>query len=321
MRLAVALAALLVAAVAAPASGHAVLGGAPKSLRARDVLQGQLSTDDASEQEERKREAAAPNRVAALMQLVAEEMPGSKCKELGLFILAVACCISPLLQACFMANDMPMGRVMVQLFAGITILFCCIHLYQEGMVSKVVNGEPMGGWCLFVSLYAFIVLTCWAIQLCCIVSAGVTVVVAAKAIEHIKNESVKKIRQQFDEMSADLTPELKAYYSSQEFKDKCDTIFVEADKDGNGTLDMNELRETVLSRFTNPDSIITDPFFIMAFDKNGSSEIEQDEFYELMKYFDMVYPLASQGYSDGKGTLASTTTTTAPAPAQEAQMV
>ena len=26
----------------------------------------------------------------------------------------------------------------------------------------------------------------------------------------------------------------------------------------------------------------------MAFDKNGSSEIEQDEFYELMKYFDMV---------------------------------
>lgn len=231
-------------------------------------------------------EEVAPLGSARAMVQVAEPdvMPQGDCKHLGLLMLVLACCVLPIMQVVLSSRGGPMGAAVATCCVGAALLLCCGYLYQRGMVQKLLAGDELEGWCLAVSIYALLVLASVSINLCCLVTA-VGAVAAAGG-----NGTVEKIRRLNQELSDELPPETKAYYDSREFKDKCDKLFSAADVNQNGRLELSELRGPLLSQITGShDDILQDKCFVEAFDENGNAEIEQAEFHEMMRYFDMVY--------------------------------
>jgi len=105
-------------------------------------------------------------------------------------------------------------------------------------------------------------------------------VVLEKAVENFKNEMAKNMRESFNK---ECPEEEKGKYNSKEFKDKCDELFKKADTDGNGTLDAKELKKTVAD-ILGADADSQSELILLAFDENHDSKLEEDEFFELMKY-------------------------------------
>jgi len=95
------------------------------------------------------------------------------------------------------------------------------------------------------------------------------------------------------EYEQECPDDLKAKYSTQEFKDKCDKLFADADTDGNGTLDLEELREP-LHKYLSEESDFDLNFLFRAFDEDKSDAIEKDEFYELMRHMKWKHHVAKE---------------------------
>lgn len=166
-----------------------------------------------------------------------------------------------------------------------------IYLFYTRTLQMFLSGAAMSRWCQGLCVWfsvSLFLLAMWT--LIYVVHIMPTLMISAKALHEFKNESVKGIREKFDELEAELSDRRKAYYKSKKFKAKCDRLFDDADKDGNGILDMKELREAVLHTTEDPDSMKEDEQFVKAFDEDGNSLVEKDEFYEMMKYFDIVNP-------------------------------
>lgn len=254
-----------------------------KRMMLGKFTQAPLSIDDLGEEALPVGDAQAMVRGSrAMVQVVEPEMKQDECQYLGLIMLVLVCCVSPIAQVFLSSRGSPIAAQVASAAVGAAVLVCCIYLYQKGMVSKLFAGDEMGGWCLAVSIYAFLALGFVAIQLCCLVTVAGAVGAAVVA----QNMAVQQIRDKNTELSEALSPAMKVYYDSQEFKDKCNKLFWKADVNKNGKLEMIELREHVLSEM--PD-VGQDKYFLLAFDENGNAEIEIEEFYEMMKYFDMVY--------------------------------
>jgi len=63
----------------------------------------------------------------------------------------------------------------------------------------------------------------------------------------IKNELIKKMHEEYEQKSQGLSGPRKAYFESDVFKERCDTLFETYDTDGNGTLNMEELQPLILA--------------------------------------------------------------------------
>lgn len=81
----------------------------------------------------------------------------------------------------------------------------------------------------------------------------------------------------------------KDYLNSKEFLAKCNDMFLEADKDGNGVLNIKELKQFVLKDLPEEQQarLHDEELFKEAFDfldENQNGSIDQEEFVEVMKY-------------------------------------
>jgi len=98
---------------------------------------------------------------------------------------------------------------------------------------------------------------------------------------------VKKMKEATEKRR--LSDAEKDYLNSKEFLAKCNDMFLEADKDGNGVLDIKELKQFVLKELPQEQQgrLQEDELFKEAFDNwddNQSGTIDQEEFVEVMKY-------------------------------------
>lgn len=150
----------------------------------------------------------------------------------------------------FLAKEVTAKRVS-GLTMALVLVFCCCCVM------------PIVGWLVFMKAVATL---------------------AAKGIEEFQNACAKKLREEFD---AECPEDEKNHYCSQEFKDECDQLFDESDKDGNGTLDIKELKAPVKKYLGDPGKDLKDSGFLemltKAFDDDKSQHIDKTEFFEMMK--------------------------------------
>lgn len=107
----------------------------------------------------------------------------------------------------------------------------------------------------------------------------------------IKNKQIKMMHQKYEEEKGKLSGPRREYYESELFQRKCDGMFDKLDTDGNGTLDMSELQPMIAEEFQELDEMTRGPFGAMlksAFDENGDSKVEKDEFKHMMQFISMI---------------------------------
>lgn len=101
----------------------------------------------------------------------------------------------------------------------------------------------------------------------------------------LKNQTANEARTKFNK---ECPKEDRKTYESKEFKEKCKELFVSADADGNGLLDLKELKGPV-QKFLMTDEVVEDEDvakIIKCFDDDNNG-IDPHEFCHMMKYFAM----------------------------------
>lgn len=163
------------------------------------------------------------------------------------------------------------------------------NLFVHSVFDKVLSGEVTEGPCWWLSW----ILTLSFTVVCCLVSVFLILrmyyrIVIEKKIDDIENEAVRQIRRVFDEK---VKPDQKPYYTTKEFKDRCDAIFIAADPKKPGKLKLEVLRSGFLSAIDKPNkaAVKEDSNFVLAFDTKGATEVDKQEFMELVKYFDLTF--------------------------------
>jgi hypothetical protein len=165
---------------------------------------------------------------------------------------------------------------------GILTLFLVFGNAHNGtrLWDQLDNSKSYGG--LSTSCYWVVVLAVWqCVQcacLCCCTGLLVTAVVAGGP-----HPTVVRMK-----MELDAKRELKEMVSkiqTPEFRKKCDDMFTEADKNGDGSLDASELRAFAAASL--PQSTQDNPLFYETFDKNGDKKLDKDEFYDMMVFFEV----------------------------------
>lgn len=109
---------------------------------------------------------------------------------------------------------------------------------------------------------------------------------AKQAQEKSKVEVIAEIKKELLEIEEALHAEHKAYYSSGDFKAKCDAIFDGADANKNGVIDPDEFQVALAAAFEDDMIPVYKTELFKAFDMDNSKTIERDEFHTIMKYID-----------------------------------
>lgn len=102
-------------------------------------------------------------------------------------------------------------------------------------------------------------------------------------------EVVSKMKEATLKRCDTLPDSEKDYLNSKEFLAKCNEMFLEADKDGNGVLSIKELKQFVLKELPQEQQarLQDEELFKEAFDNWDEKQngiIDQEEFVEVMKY-------------------------------------
>jgi len=116
----------------------------------------------------------------------------------------------------------------------------------------------------------------------CACACGSAFAVKVCVIDKMKEATLKR---------CDTLPDSeKDYLNSKEFLTKCNEMFLEADKDGNGVIDIKELKQFVLKELPQEEQqarLQDEELFKEAFDSwddKHTGTIDQEEFVEVMKY-------------------------------------
>jgi len=137
-----------------------------------------------------------------------------------------------------------------------------LHLYCAG-----IAGAAIVMYCIF--------------GCCCVLGSAFAVKKGFEVVDKMRKATLKR--------SDTLPDSEKDYLNSKEFLAKCNDMFLEADKDDNGVLDIKELKQFVLKELPQEQQarLQDDELFKEAFDnwdEKQTGTIDQEEFVEVMKY-------------------------------------
>jgi len=162
------------------------------------------------------------------------------------------------------------------------------YVFGSGLWGHWWSGKPTDLFCRFscwlVSIWVFPFL-CMIGCVCC----GLGVAPIAAVV--IKNMQVKIMHQKYEEEKGKLSGPRREYYESELFQQKCYDMFDKLDTDRNGTLDMSELQPMIEEEFQGQDAMWRGSLgqvLRSAFDENGDSKVEKDEFKHMMQFISMV---------------------------------
>lgn len=189
------------------------------------------------------------------------------------------------------------GSGISNVFALIAIFYAWYH----GLVTAWLDGtiDPKkDNLCNTVAVYAFImylftIIFCiWA---CCFVSVSVAALMAADRQE--KQQLLKTTA-----MTRGMS--VSDYIDSTEFNHKCKKAFNDADLDGNGKLDLTELKHVVLFDLSEEEKakVAKHDLFKKAFvdkDVDKDSLIDPFEFLEVMKWVIATAKLPAESFEGG----------------------
>lgn len=151
-----------------------------------------------------------------------------------------------------------------------------VYMLYSGIYSAWWSGEAVGFSCQVMCWWALLQMVIMVTMCCCLCCAVGAAVV-------IKNEMIKQMKDQYEEKAQDLSGPRREYYESDVFKQKCDDLFDRADVSCTGTLSMRELQDIVTDMLGEQGIALT-PILVQCFDDNHNSEVEKDEFVEMMKF-------------------------------------
>lgn len=154
-----------------------------------------------------------------------------------LFFLVFLCCCQPVIRAA-------LGDALGMIFHLASTFGLLFYIYFSGIYDMWSKGVPLSTSCQILCWWVFFCLLFAAIWCACTCCLGATMFGAAFVI---KNELIKKMHEEYEQKSQDLSGPRKAYFESDVFKERCDTLFDTYDKDGNGTLCMEEMQPLILA--------------------------------------------------------------------------
>jgi hypothetical protein len=191
-----------------------------------------------------------------------------------LFILVFICCGGGLLKEVF--GDQ--GASAISLVLSMLMLF---YLFESGIISAWWGGAEVGQVCRIMCWWLIFQVVITSLACCC-------VCVFVGAVMTIKNEMIKKMKQQYEEKVKELSGPRQEYYNSDLFKEQCHDLFDKYDSDGSGSLDMQELRIVVIDKL-GEQNVQNTPLLLECFDESHSSQVERDEFVEMMKFVSVMH--------------------------------
>jgi len=214
-----------------------------------------------------------------------ETVDKSSCKRVVIVWCIVYLCVTlPIL-----VTGEPQGQLTWPQAARIALeAALIIYVFGSGLWSHWWSGKPTDPFCR---------VTCWLVTipvflfLCMIGCLCCGLGVAAGAAVVIKNLSIKAMHEKYEEEKGKLSGPRREYYESELFQRKCDDMFDKLDADRNGTLDMSELQPMIEEEFQGQDAMWMGQFGQLlrsAFDENGNSKVEKDEFKHMMQFISMV---------------------------------
>lgn len=156
-------------------------------------------------------------------------------------------------------------------------IFVFVYLMYSGIYQDWWEGASVGLYCKVICIWALLQMTCFGLFACFL-----CVFVGAAHI--VKNQVIKQMQEQYEEKMKDISGPRRDYYESQFFRNKMDSLFDQADSDGNGSLDMKELESVLVEVTGEPDITQMAPLLQQAFKDHGNSAVEKHEFVEMMKF-------------------------------------
>lgn len=210
------------------------------------------------------------------------------CKWMALAWLLVACC-----SACLFAV---VGEKAGNVCQTLVCIFVVFYVIDSGLLGAWWSGQPVKLSCQLMCWIVFFQLLL-AACLCCMTVCFGTMTLAAVFV--IKNATIKKMHQEYEEKKLNLSGPRRAYYESELFQQKCDRMFQEADADGNGELSMAELQPVITRELGDSGELYPTFTLAQAFDENGNSTVEKAEFVHMMQYLSMMK------FTEGKMTEAN----------------
>jgi hypothetical protein len=196
------------------------------------------------------------------------EAPAGKMKTEGVWCKVISCLIlAGWLAPCF---GVP---ALGNLLGAVGSIGAICYVFVGPVYGEYSAGVDVGFWCVFCLVIAVLDL----IRLCCVCCCVGGIVAYA-----VMNPAVVQMAAAMQ----DLTPEQRAYFSSPEFKQKCEQLFIAAGGTPGGTLHTRELRKATLSAVSPADAakLQQDPLFKLAFDQNKDEQLDFASFQQVMMY-------------------------------------
>jgi hypothetical protein len=164
---------------------------------------------------------------------------------------------------------------------SISSLCALIYVFFGGVWTNWRNGVPISGWCIFLLVLVMI----WTLTTCC-VCCGIAILAPIALSEPT---FVLDGRRYFVVEDSMLSADRRAYFKSDEFLNRAESLFRAADVTERGKLTVTEMRHIRMTSLLPMEEmeIKMDPNFFNTFDSDGDGYWSYTEFERALIWFEV----------------------------------
>jgi hypothetical protein len=162
----------------------------------------------------------------------------------------------------------------------ISSLCALIYVFFGGVFSNWRAGVPISGWCVFLLILVML----WTMTLCCICCG-----VALLAPIALNEPTLVITSRRYVVDEAMLNSDQRAYFKSDEFLNRAEHLFREADATQRGKLNVSEMRAVRMTSLAPIEEmeVKMDPNFFSAFDLDRDGYWSYAEFEQALIWFEV----------------------------------